>query len=111
MFLSSVSCYLRSLPFTNSQVERMFSTLKVIKTDRRTSLQRDTLSDLMEINTEGPPLSSFSADHAVDLWWTQCARRPNQSARKPYRSRQEESDKENDTDSQCTITLDDWFSD
>ena len=36
-----------SLPFTNSKVERMFSSLKVIKTDRRTSLQITTLDDLM----------------------------------------------------------------
>ncbi len=32
-----------SLPFANSTVERMFSTLKIIKTDRRTQLNTDTL--------------------------------------------------------------------
>ena len=32
-----------SLPFANSKVERMFSTLKIIKTDRRTQLNTDTL--------------------------------------------------------------------
>jgi hypothetical protein len=45
-----ISELLFSLPFTNSKVERMFSSLKVIKTDRRSSLQITTLDDLMEIN-------------------------------------------------------------
>jgi len=57
-----------SLPFTITTVQRMFSFLKEIKTDRCTSLQITTLDDLMEINVEGPPLPSFSAENAVDLW-------------------------------------------
>ena len=75
-----------SLPFSNGSVERMFSTLKVIKTDRRTRLHSDTLSDLLEIQVEGPSLDSFSPNQAVDQWWKDCktTRRPNQRARKPY---------------------------
>lgn len=61
--------WLFSLPFTNSHVERLFSTLKIIKTDRRTRLHTATLS---EIQVEGPPLASFSADQAVSLWWEDC---------------------------------------
>lgn len=80
-----ISELLFSLPFTNSKVERMFSSLKVIKTDRRSSLQITTLDDLMEINVEGPSLASFSADKAVELWWSDRRRRPNQEPRKEYR--------------------------
>ncbi len=78
-----------SLPFSNGQIERMFSTLKVIKTDWRTNLQTETLSDLLEINMEGPGLSSFSADPAVALWWEDCktTRRVNQAPRKEYQPR------------------------
>ena len=65
----------------NSKVERMFS-LKVVKTDHHTSLQISTLDDLMEINIEGPPTPGLSAEHVVDLWWPDCARRPNQRPRK-----------------------------
>ena len=83
-----------SLPFTTSKVERMFSSLKVIKTDRRTSLQITTLDDLMEINVEGLPLPSFSAESAVDLWWTNHVRRPKQKARKEYEQREAQKDPE-----------------
>ena len=56
-----------SLPFTNNEVERMFSTMKVIKTEHRTSLNTSTLNDLMEINIEGPSFENVSADQAADL--------------------------------------------
>ena len=58
-----------SLPFSNGSVERMFSTLKLVKTDRRTRLHHDTLSDLLEIQLEGPSLRSFSPKQAVEAWW------------------------------------------
>jgi hypothetical protein len=70
-----------SLPFTTSGVERAFSKLKVVKTDRRSSLLISTLNDLLEINIEGPALENYSSAAAVDLWWADCVRRPNHSAR------------------------------
>ena len=45
-----------SLPFSNGQVERIFSMMKIIKTDRRTSLHTNTLSDLLG-NSSGRPTS------------------------------------------------------
>ena len=82
-----------SLPFSNGHVERLFSSLKLIKTDRRTRLQTSTLRDLLEIHTEGPPLASFSAENAVKLWWKDCSstRRVNQGPRKAYRPREKAS--------------------
>lgn len=57
------------LPFSNGRVEQMFSSLKALKTDRRTALSNDTLNDLLEVYIEGPPLSSFNSDAAIKLWW------------------------------------------
>ena len=65
-----VSELLLSLPFSTAKVERLFSTLKTIKNEKRTNLSCSTLDDLLEVNTEGPTLSNFSADAAVDLWWS-----------------------------------------
>ena len=78
-----------SLPFSNGKVERIFSSMKIIKTDRGTNLHMDTLSDLLEIQIEGPPLSDFSPTEAVRLWWEDCrtTRRVNQEQRKPYKPR------------------------
>lgn len=58
----SLTKLLLSPPFSNSEVERMFSTLKVIKTECHTSFNTSTLNDLMEINNEGPVFETFSAD-------------------------------------------------
>ena len=70
-------------------MERIFSLLKLIKTDRRTRLHHSTLSDLLEIPVEGPSLSNFSPKQAVEAWWNSCntACRPNQSSRKQYAPR------------------------
>ena len=80
-----------SLPFSTAKVERPFSILKVIKTEKRTSLNSDTLEDLLEIKTEGPPLSSFSSDSSVDLWWkdSSTTRRVLQKPRKKYKKRKD----------------------
>ena len=82
-----VSELLLSLPFSTAKVERFFSTLKIIKNERRTNLSCSTLNDLLEVNTEGPTLTNFSADAAVVLWWSDCSsgRRVNQKPRKEYR--------------------------
>ena len=96
-------------------MERAFSIMNIIKTDRRTSLNNSTLDDLMEINVEGPPPEDFSSEHAVSLWWKDCTRRPNQARRKEYRQRATGS--EDDTGSResgsmepsrSTMTLDAW---
>ena len=104
-----------SLPFANGHVERMFSTMKVIKTNLRTNLKSCTLSDLLEIKVEGPPLASFSADKAVSLWWDDCktTRRVNQMPRKEYRPRDkgESSGASSETPEPVSmIALDEWDS-
>ena len=109
-----------SLPFSNGRVEQIFSSLKVLKTTNRTSLRTSTLDDLLEIFVEGPPLSCFSADQAVELWWRDCCttRRVNQGPRRTYRPRRGKEDlpgpstvpdHESDSeDSEVHLALDDW---
>ena len=53
----------------NGRVERAFSVMKVVKTDRRNCLEEDHLDDLMRITIDGPPLSQWNASQAVTLWW------------------------------------------
>ncbi len=62
---------------------------------------------------EGPPSPSFSAEHAVDLWWADRARRPNQRPRKEYEPRQRDpetvtSEDDQDSDTEREFTLNDW---
>lgn len=59
------------LPLANGSLERMFSKLKVIKTDRRSCLGEDTLDQLLRINIEGPAPSHWDAAPAMQLWWSE----------------------------------------
>ena len=104
-----------SLRFSNGRVEQIFSSLKIIKTTNRNSLSVSTLDDLLEIFVEGPPLDCFSADSAVDLWWSSCCttRRVNQGPRKLYRPRSGKSSSsmapQSDSESEeVHLALDDW---
>ena len=89
--------------------------MNVIKTDRRNCLHTITLDDLMEINVKGLCLESFSAEHAVTLWWESRTRRPNQASRKDYKKRSSVDGSSDESDSEAedpTLNLDawdDWF--
>ena len=84
-----------SLPFSTAKVERLFSMLKIMKTEKRTALSITSVNDLMEINTEGPSLGNFNVEAAVSLWWDDCAttRRINQHPRKKYKKSKSADDK------------------
>ena len=84
-----------SLPFSTAKVERLFSMLKIMKTEKRTALSITSVNDLMEINTKGPSLGNFNAEAAVSLWWNDCAttRRINQHPRKKYKKPKSADDK------------------
>ena len=56
-------------PMSNGRVERVFSSLKVIKTDRRSRLGEDRLDHLVRIAVDGPPFHQWDATDAVQLWW------------------------------------------
>ena len=107
-----------SLPFSNGRVEQIFSSMKVLKTNCR---QSDTLNDLLEIYVEGPVLSSFCPDHAIELWWSDCCttRRVNQQTRKEYQPRNqastskqaEQGDSEIGEENLTLELWDEWFYD
>ena len=112
--LIRLSELLYSLPFSNGHVERMFSALKIVKTNRRTKLKTSTLSDLLDVKEEGPPLRDFNADKAVRMWWDACktTRRVSQAPRKEYRPREKEQTQASaadiDTQEEESIALEDW---
>ncbi len=83
--------------------------LKLIKTDRRTNLDVSTLSDLLEINVEGPELKHFCAGKAIDMWWDDCSttRRLNQSERKSCNKSSATSSSSTELE-ESTFSLDDW---
>ena len=105
-----------SLPFSNGCIERMFSALKLVKTDRRTQLSHQMLTDILEIRLEGPPLEDFSPNKAVETWWNDSTRRPNQSTRNRYAPRSGEGSTStsitipDEAESDSTLSLDEWDS-
>ena len=72
------------LPISNAVVERLFSLMKRIKTEGRSSLGKVRLSQLLGICLHGPSVEYFEPTRAVELWVTETNRRPNQRKRKPY---------------------------
>ena len=87
-----------------ASLREFFSTLKVIKVDKRSSLGNDLLDDLLVLNTDRVALKDFNPDHSISLWWSDKTRRPNQQPRKKDNKDSEEahSDSEND------LILDEW---
>ena len=53
-------------PFTNVKLERVFSRMNPVKTDRRSSLSRDRLDVLLRISKDGPSLEEFNPDANID---------------------------------------------
>ena len=76
-----------SLPASNGVVERVFSQVSVIKTKKRCSLSNESLDDLLTITSAHVPLKDFCPYNAINLWWKEKVRRPNQKPRRPYKKR------------------------
>ena len=90
-------------------LERIFSVLKLIKVNRRSSLGNETLKDLLMLNTDGTSMENFNPDPCIDLWWQAKTRRPDQKKRKKYNKREGcESETENSSSDDDTFLLDDW---
>ena len=96
---------LLTLPVSNGKLERIFSTLKVIKVDKRSLLGNDTLDDLLVLNTDLIPLKNFNPDPSITMWWKAKTRRPNQRQRKEYKKQSNTGDQE---DTSAGNLLDDW---
>ena len=63
------------IPVSNGQVERLFSQLKLVITDKRINLSNELLDSLLRINVEEPPLEQWDPTEAVNSWWTEKSRR------------------------------------
>ena len=53
-------------PFTNAKLERVFSGMNRVKTDRRSSLSTHCLDVLLRISEDGPSLEEFNPDASID---------------------------------------------
>ena len=98
-----------TLPVSNGKLERVFSTMKNIKLENRSSMSNDTLDDLLTLNIDKATVEDFNPDSSIDLWWRAKARWPSQNPRKKSQvsvTTDEESD--NTTDSETENILDDW---
>ena len=72
------------LPMANGQLERIFSTLKFIKSDCQNCLKEITLDRFFCINVEAPALSKWNPETAVKLWSNDKVRRVTETGkRKP----------------------------
>ena len=58
------------LPITNAKLERMFSRMKRVKSDWRSSLsRRGRLDTLLRISEEGPSIADFNPATSIDAWY------------------------------------------
>ena len=74
-----------SLPVSNGKLERVFSTMKNIKQEKRSSMSNELFDDLLVINVEKVNVEDFNPDDSIELWWKAKTRCPNQKKRKEYR--------------------------
>ena len=107
-----------SLPASNGKLERIFSQMNVIKTNKRSVLSNESLDDLLLLSIEGPPMKEFSPDAAIDLWWKEKLRRPHQNPRRKYKKRSglnlpevDSSSEESDEEEDLLAQWDAWMSD
>ena len=76
-----------TLPASNGKLERAFSQVNLIKTNKRSSLAQSSLSNLVALNIDKSPLWDFKPDSAIDLWCSAKQRRPSHGPRKHYKKR------------------------
>ena len=57
-----------SIPFSNGKLERVFSQLNLIKTNKRATLSDQALQDLMTLNASRIALKNHTPNSAIPLW-------------------------------------------
>lgn len=67
--LSKLLSIVAVLPVSTASCERGFSTMNFVKNKYRTSMEIDSLNDLLMISLNGPPLAEFNPTQAVDRWF------------------------------------------
>ena len=105
----ALSRLLFTLPISNGKLERIFSVLKIIKVDRRSSLGNNSLRDMLTVIADGVSMKDFDPDPCIELWWKAKSRKLDQKKRKEYRKRTaQDNDSENSSDESKAFILDDW---
>lgn len=56
------------MPASTADCERGFNVMKMVKTDWRSSLKCETLSDLLMVHLSSPSIKDFDLSPAVNLW-------------------------------------------
>ena len=101
-----------TIPVSNGHLERCFSQMKILKTDKRCSLSEKRLDELLRICLESPPLSQWDAESAVQLWWQDRTQRPTHTTAPTCSYRQSSSitivDSESYKDEEPLLNLEDW---
>ena len=69
------------IPVSNAVIERFFSRMKRVKTSKRGSFTNERLEKLFRIEETGDPLDKTTVVSAMKSWYTDKARRPNQTSR------------------------------
>ncbi|XP_076441074.1 uncharacterized protein LOC143280324 [Babylonia areolata] len=86
--------FLLSLPSHSADCERGFSLMKRVKTDWRSRLRSDTLTDLMVVKLQSPDVSDFDPLPSINHW-SKCGprkRRPNFQKRQKTEKPESESE-------------------
>ncbi len=95
-----------TLPISNGRLERCFSQMKLIKTNRRSCLGEDRLDHLLRIQLEGPSLEKWDAGRAVELWWKDKTRRINRTSSQSVTKEKDSGSR--DKDAQTMVDFSDW---
>ena len=66
--ISDILARLAVLPASSAQVERVFSSMKRIKTAQRNCLNTATLDKLIRVSMEGPKVEEWDPFPALRLW-------------------------------------------
>lgn len=68
-----------SLPASTAECERGFNVMKQVKTDWRSNLRSETLSDLLLVQLSSPSIQDYNPTCAVELWHQESirSRRPD----------------------------------
>ena len=94
---------------SNGRVERLFSSLELIKTNRRTLLSEDHSEDAVRIAVDGPPFEQWEADDAVQLWWSDKRRRQIGDTQKhPEKPQEDSASVDTEIESSYKLDLQDW---
>lgn len=66
---------IQTIPVGTADCERGFNVMKMVKSDWRSRLDANTLSDLLVVQLTSPDIPDYDPAPAVELWHSDCIRR------------------------------------